>query len=226
MKWVLIINIANVWPKIKQIRIFFTNLKLWIAVARHNLKCNWGVQIVNVGDRSPLLLAQHWGSACTTFHAGSDFDRSVSACPANTRRRADVDLMLAQRCRLWPNLKTALFQRLASAYPVTGWGVETDNTCRFHKKPTSVYGDTPATCLPCNLTSSKVNFGPPPPAAAANYKVVDDRRFFFFSLTREIDKMRSMAKGNATFVAVQFSRAISRGPMWRCSSVNPVLVQC
>ena len=29
---------ANVWPQIKQIWLIFTRLKLWIAVARHNIK--------------------------------------------------------------------------------------------------------------------------------------------------------------------------------------------
>ena len=29
---------ANAWFEIKQMRLIFTNLKLWVAVARHNFK--------------------------------------------------------------------------------------------------------------------------------------------------------------------------------------------
>ena len=35
---VQISRFANVWSQIKQIQVIFTDLKLWVAVARHNFK--------------------------------------------------------------------------------------------------------------------------------------------------------------------------------------------
>ena len=35
---VLKASITNVWSKIKQMRVIFNRLRLWIAVARHNFK--------------------------------------------------------------------------------------------------------------------------------------------------------------------------------------------
>ena len=39
---------ANVWSQIKQIRVIFTQLKLWVAVARHNFSKLTKVLLVNV----------------------------------------------------------------------------------------------------------------------------------------------------------------------------------
>ena len=84
---------ANIWPKIKQRRLIFSNLNMWFAVAGHNLSC---ASLTRFTTSTIIMILQNGGNRFWILADCHVLSVSLSTClKASIQFEVDPECMLA-----------------------------------------------------------------------------------------------------------------------------------